>query len=202
MAGSIHLKYFRDIIPASVISSLELELEELEIDFRSTDITGEPQASAEELIAPIVLFLSSKVVQACLLGIVVSTTYDIIKASVLSIWNSVSGKSLRKITPGGETTVSVNFDLDIRTVEGTRVKFKLKGDMPDDLKNKCIDKAFQLIQLKTFPEIRTGYICLYDVKEDSWKIYEDVEFVRKFIEPKMANKSLERDAKKHGTPEP
>jgi len=77
-----------------------------------------------------------------------------------------------------------NFDLDIRTKGGTRVKFKLKGDIPDSIKEKCVDKAFQLLETKAFPEIRTGYICLYNVDHDKWEVFESLDFVKRFVKPK------------------
>jgi hypothetical protein len=80
--------------------------------------------------------------------------------------------------------VDANFDLDVNTSGKTRVKFKLKGNIPDSLKKKCIDKAFKLLESKNFPEIRTGYVCRYDVDSEQWEILEDLEFIRKYVMPK------------------
>ena len=181
MQGTIRLTYLENIIPAPELNSIKSQFKDLGIDFECTDISREPQASAEEFLAPIVLYLSSDVIQAYLLGIATSTSYDIIKTSIISIWRRVSGKAIKRITPSRETSVAANFDLDISISEGTRVKFKLKGGVSDSLKDKCIDKAFQLIESKAFPEKRTGYICLYNTDKNSWEIFEDLEFVRKFV---------------------
>lgn len=184
MSGTIRLRYLEGIIPVSELNSIRSQFKDLGIDFECIDISGEPQASAEELLASIILYLSSDVIQAYLLGLATSTSYDIIKTSVISIWRHVSGKSIKKTTPSKETTVAANFDLDIRTTGGTRVKFKLKGDISDSLKDKCVDKAFKLLEAKAFPEIRTGYICLYNTDKNTWEIFEDLEFIRKFVKPK------------------
>ena len=184
MQGTIRLTYLEGIIPVSELKSIRSQFEDLGIDFECIDISREPQASLEELLAPIILYLSSDVIQAYLLGLATSTSYDIIKTSVISIWKHVSGKLIEKTTPSKETAVATNFDLDIRTTGGTRVKFKLKEDVSDSLKNKCVDKAFQLLEAKAFPEIRTGYICLYDIDKNTWEIFEDLELIRKFVKPK------------------
>jgi len=184
MPDSIQLKYLQGIIPESELDVIRLRFGDLGIDFECIDISREPQASAEEFFAPIILYLSSDIIQAYILGLVTSISYDIIKTSVISIWRHISGKTIRIATPSEVKSVAANFDLDINIIGRTRVKFKLKGDLPDSLKEKCVDKAFQLIESKAFPEIRTGYVCLYNVDHDEWEIFEDLEFVRKFVKPK------------------
>jgi hypothetical protein len=128
--------------------------------------------------------LSSDVVQAYLLGLATSASYDVIKSSVLDLWRHISGKKYNKITPTDIEQVDANFDLDLSTSGKTRVKFKLKGNIPDSLKEKCIDKAFHLLKSKSFPENRKRYICRYDVDREQWEIFEELEFIKKFIIPK------------------
>jgi len=184
MSGTIQLKYLQGIIPESELDVLRSRFGDIGIDFECIDISKEPQASVEEFLAPIILYLSSDIIQAYILGLATSTSYDIIKTSVISIWSHISGKTIRNITPSEVKSVHANFDLDINIIGGTRVKFKLKGDFSDSVKEKCVDKAFQLIEEKAFPEIRTGYVCIYNVDHDEWEIFEDLEFVRKFVKPK------------------
>jgi len=183
VSSTIQLKYLEGIIPESELDLIRSRFEAIGIGFECIDISGEPQASIEELLAPIILYLSSNVFQAYLLGLTTSTSYDAIKTCVINIWRNVSGKRIKKTTPSKVESVAVNFDLDIRTIGDTRVKFKLKGDIPDNLKEKCVDKAFQLLEAKAFPEIRTGYVCLYNIDHDKWDIFEDLEFIKKFIKP-------------------
>jgi len=96
----------------------------------------------------------------------------------------MSGKMITETTPSGVRSIEADFDLDIKTTGQVSVKFKLKGDIPENLKEKCIDKAFQLLEAKTFPENRTGYVCIYDVNQDEWEFFELLEFVRTFVKPK------------------
>jgi hypothetical protein len=181
VSGTIQLKYLQGIIPESELDLIRSQLGDLGIDFECIDISGEPQASIEEFLAPIILYLSSDIIQAYILGLATSTSYDIIRTSVIKIWRHVSGKTIRKTTPSEVESIAANFDLDINTIGRTRVKFKLKGDISDSLKEKCVDKAFQLLEAKAFPEIRTGYVCLYNVDDDEWEIFEDIEFVKNFF---------------------
>ena len=184
MTETIHLKYIKGIIPEDSLEFLRSQLGHYGIGFEFHDISDEPQATVEELLAPIILYLSSDVVQAYLLGLATSATYDVIKSSVLNLWRHISGKKFNKITSTDIEEVDANFDLDVSTSGKTRVKFKLKGNIPDSLKEKCIDKAFHLLESKNFPEIRTGYVCRYDVDSEQWEILEELEFIRKYVIPK------------------
>ena len=134
------------MIPEDDLKLLRSQLVEHDIGFECHDISEEPQASVEELLAPIILYLSSDVVQAYLLGLATSASYDIIKSAVLDIWRHISGKKISKISSSNIEEVDANFDLDVNTSGKTRIKFKLKGNIPDSLKEKCIDKAFLKIE--------------------------------------------------------
>lgn len=184
MTETIHLTYIKGIIPEASLEFLRSQLEHYGIGFEWHDISGEPQAGVEELLAPIILYLSSDVVQAYLLGLATSASYDAIKSSVLNLWRHISGKKYNKITPTDIEEVDANFDLDVNTSGKTRVKFKLKGNIPDSLKEKCIDKAFHLLESKNFPEIRNRYVCRYDVDSEQWEILEELEFIKKYAIPK------------------
>ena len=156
MTDTIQLQYLKGIISVDDLKLIRFKLGDHNIGFEWHDISDEPQASVEELLAPIILYLSSDVVQAYLLGLATSASYEVIKSTVLDLWRHISGKKLAKITMTDIEEVDANFDLDINISGQTRVKFKLKGNIPNSLKEKCIDKAFQLLETKSFPEIRTG----------------------------------------------
>jgi hypothetical protein len=183
MTETIYLKYLKGIIPKDVLELLRSQLGEHGIGFEWHDISDEPQASVEELLAPIILYLSSDIVQAYLLGLATSASYDVIKSAVLDLWQHISRKKIKKITPSDVEEVDANFDLDVNNSGKIRVKFKLKGNIPDSLKETCVDKAFQLLESKSFPEIRTGYVCIYNVDREQWEILEDLEFVKKYVIP-------------------
>jgi hypothetical protein len=158
MTNTIQLEYLKGMIPVDDLKLIRSKLREHGIGFEWHDISDEPQASVEELLAPIILYLSANVVQAYLLGLATSASYDLIKSTVLDLWRHISGKKLAKITLTDTEELDANFDLDINTPGQTRVKFKLKGNIPNSLKEKCIGKAFRLLESKSFPETRTGYV--------------------------------------------
>jgi hypothetical protein len=97
MTDTINLKFVKGIIPKDDLELLRSQLGEHDIEFEWHDISDEPQASVEELLAPIILYLSSDVVQAYLLGLATSASYDIIKSTVLNLWRHISGKKLVKL---------------------------------------------------------------------------------------------------------
>ena len=186
MTETIHLKYIKGTIPEDSLELLRSKLGNHDIGFEWHDISGTPQAGVEELLAPIILYLSSDVIQAYLLGLATSASYDLIKSFVIDIWCHISGKKFNKITSTDTDIqeIEASLDLDLNTSGKTRVKFKLKGNIPDNLKEKCIDKAFQLLESESFPEIHKGYVCRYDVDSEQWEILEDLEFIRKYVIPK------------------
>lgn len=186
MTGTIHLIYIEGIIPKDGLELLRSKLGNHDIGFEWHDISGAPQAGVEQLLAPIILYLSSDVVQAYLLGLATNASYDLIKSSVLDIWCHISGKKFSKISPTDIQEMDASLDLDVNTSGKMRVKFKLKGNIPDSLKERCIDKAFQLLESKSFPETHTGYVCRYDEDGEQWEILEDLEFIRKYVMPKKS----------------
>ena len=184
MNKTVHLTYIKGVIPEESLELLRSQLGNHDLGFEWHDISGAPQAGIKELLAPIILFLSSDVVQAYILGLATSASYDLIKSSVLDLWRHISGKRYNKITSSGIEEMDANFDLDVNTSGKTRVKFKLKGNIPDSLKEKSIDKAFHLLKSTNFPERHDRYVCRYDVDSEQWEMLEELEFIRKYVIPK------------------
>jgi hypothetical protein len=184
MSNTIELTYINGLIPDSELDSIRSIFQGHNIEFECHDLSGQPQAAVEELVAHVALFLSSNVMQAYILGLATSATYDFIKSFIASIWQHISGKKIYRYNPKGVEHVAANFDLDIETDNGIKVKFKLKDDVSDSQKDKCIDRAFQLLESNSFPVNRTGYVCLYNIDENNWEIYEYLDFVKRFFKPK------------------
>jgi len=193
MAKSIELNYIKGLIPASELESIMSKLQDHNIKLECHDLLGQPQAAVEDLLAHVVLFLSSDFMQAYILGLASNATYDCIKICIANIWQLLSGKKIYRYSGKGVEHVAANFDLDIETDFGRKVKFKLKGDIPHNLKEKCIDRAFQLFESKSFFANRTGYVCLYDDEEKNWEIYEYLDFVKKFAKLRDLERFSVRD---------
>ena len=188
----IHFTYLKGIIPESLITEIREVLAEKEIEFSCEDISGLPQAAWEELVAPLLLVLSSDITRSFLIGLASSAAYDFLKWTVLQIWRNVSGKKIYITYASGDTRAKdADLDLEIR-YDGQRIKFRLKGDIPDSLKEKCIEQVFDLAKQRErqseseneqFRPTR-GFIALYDVKKDSWEILEDHDFIAKYVKKK------------------
>ena len=184
MNKTVQLIYIKGIIPEENLELIRSKLDNHDIGFEWHDISGAPQAAMSDLVAPIILSLSSDVVQAYILGLANSASYDLLKLSILEIWHKITGKKYNKITSNGIQELEASFDLNVDTPGKTKFKFKLSGNIPDDLKEKCIDKAFQLIESKSITVNRTGYICNYDTDNKQWERLEQLEFIKKYIIPK------------------
>ncbi|MCJ7717905.1 MAG: hypothetical protein MUO54_15495 [Anaerolineales bacterium] len=184
MSNTIELNYIRGLIPDSEIDSIRSKLHDHNIAFECHNLSGIPQAAVEDLLSHVVLLLSSDVMQAYILGLATSASYNLIRNVITLIWQHISGKEIYRYNSKRVEHVAANFDLDIETGHGMKVKFKLKGNIPDSLKDKCVDKAFQLLESKSFPVNRTGYVCLYNIDENNWEIYEYLDFVKRYVKPK------------------
>ena len=109
MPGIIELTYLKGIVPHSELNSIRTQLEKYKIDFKSKDISGEPQASLEELLAPIILYISSDVIKDYLLGLSTAISYDMLKSIIIGFWKHVSGKTIEKITQSEVKCSEVDF---------------------------------------------------------------------------------------------
>ena len=184
MSNNIELSYIKGLIPDSEIDSIRSKLQDHNIKLECHDLSGQPQAALEDLLSHVVLLLSSEIMQAYILGLATSATYDLVRKIIFSIWKQIAAKEVHRITQRGAEAVPANFDLDIETVHGMKLKFKLKGNIPNGFKLACVDKAFQLVESDSFPVNRTGYICLYNTDQNNWEIYEYLDFVKRFVKPK------------------
>jgi len=184
MNKTVQLIYIKGIISEENLELLRSKLDNHDIGFEWHDISGVPQAAIRDLVAPIILSLSSDVVQAYILGLANSASYDLLKLSILEIWHKVTGKKYNKITSNGIQEIEASIELNLDTPGKMKFKFKLSGNIPDNLKEKCIDQAFQLIELKSIPENHTEYICSYDTDNEQWERLEQLDFIKKYIIPK------------------
>ena len=183
MSNAIELRYIKGLIPDSKLDLIRSKFQGHNIEFECHNLSGQPQAAVEDLLAHVVFLLSSDIMQAYILGLATSATYDFIKTIIMSIWQHILGKEIYRYNTKGVEHVAANFDLDIETGRGMKVKFKLKENIPDNLKDQCIDSAFQLMESRSFPANRTGYVCLYNIDKNKWEIYEYLDFVKRFVNP-------------------
>ena len=183
---NIYLRYINGVVENDKLEKISKELAGHNITLEKMDMSGVPMMSIEELMAPVALILSSEVIQAYVLGLTTNAFYDVIKAAVLSIWHQISGKTYFKVRAKEVKEVEASFDLEVNTPQNVKIKFKLKGDISSELKEKCVDEAFRLINDMALPAIMTGYVCRFNEETESWESYEQVEYIRKFIKNKKA----------------
>lgn len=181
---SIYLKYFEGLIEEEVLNTITIALAEKNIALEPQDMTEVTTASIEELVAPVALYLSSDVVQAYFLGLTANAGYDVLKTTVVKLWQQISGKKYFRYSPNKTEELEANFDLNIKTPDNISVQFKLKGNVSDEIKEKCVEKAFTLLEKKAFEKNGAGYICRLDEVESSWEVYNQQEYIHKYIIPK------------------
>jgi hypothetical protein len=185
MNYSIDLKYLRGAIPEDELEAITEQFHGQGILFERHDFSGRAQNNLADIVAPIALAISSETCQAYLVGIASNATYELIKKSVLSIWHSISGRKITTVSAGAKVVESdLAMDLDISVDNRTRIKFKLKGDIPDTLKEKCVEDAFQLLRQIDSSKIKESQVAFYQNDPGRWSITEDMNLIRELAQRK------------------
>ncbi|MDK0574148.1 hypothetical protein P6P35_09670 [Clostridium perfringens] len=111
-------------------------------------------------------------------GIIASFLYDSLKF----IWKNVSSKKVTIVKSRNE--IKENEDILLSFKIGN-LDFKLPNNLSDDLKEKFIDKAFNLS--KQYYREKGKHIVFYNKENDSFEVKEYDEILKEIIKEKINN---------------
>jgi hypothetical protein len=182
---NISLKYIDDIFEDGLIEEIENDFKTTNINFRHTNISNVPMACYDEIFSVITIHISNDVATAYILGLITSFTYDIIRNSILHIWQSTVGKKYNKMSNRLIEEKDASIQLDFKINENI-LCFNLKGDYSEEDKKEFIDKAFDCIKdHKPHPDRELLYFP--NPQDNSWEMIPFLDFINQ--QEKQKNKN-------------
>lgn len=175
----IHLTYLGPLVDEESLSELQNELKKVNIRLSSWDDYGVIKASFEDFSLQVYLLICNPVTLEILKTIGLNSVWETVKCSTLKlhskIFNTTSEQS-EKIAK------QINFGFEMKVNDKISFKFKLDGDLSDDLILNSMDKALDLIREhngQSIPVHQLPVYCMYDKKKDKWKKVNVIEEVKK-----------------------
>ena len=94
------LNYYKGLFDTD---DLELQVQSLNqagIQVCEIDKSGQVMAFLYEFTNQISLMLSNSIIQAYFLGLLANSTYDVLKRTIIWMWNSLHGEKMTKVQSG------------------------------------------------------------------------------------------------------
>ena len=103
-------------------------------------------------IADIVIYIQQHTTELLVGGLLVSTTYDILKGGVKLLWTGLSKLAVKKLQSGGKETDKPK-SISVRLMGKERaVEIVLDGDVNEEQADKIIDESFKYVNSEKINE--------------------------------------------------
>lgn len=177
----IKLEYYKGLFDEEELEIYKFKLKSIDIELMEYDKTNKPMNSLEDFTNQVNLIISDPIVQSIIMNIITNASYDILKSTIIWMWNSLMGKQLTKVTSGGKCDAKeATFGLSIYIENHNKIDFRLSGDISDADKEKCIEKAFELIKDSSLKISPYGHnFAKYDYEKDEWILIDIVKEINK-----------------------
>lgn len=184
-ALGIRLDYLGGIFEDEYLQEKISELNRIDIEFIGYDKSMVPMASFDDLKSVILMAINNEIVWGYINGILSCGIYDVLKKVVIDIWKKLNGKTYNKIYPSGKVEEkNATFGISMNVNEKCNIDFKLSGDIPDELKEKCLDKAFELIKDLNEKEFKNNFYsnyAKYDIQKQEWVLVDIKQEIEKLM---------------------
>ena len=164
---AIGFRYISGVVDKAVLDQIASRLSEQDISFKSFDMSGQPQASINDLLSSFALFLSSDITNAYMLGLLTNATYDVLRNSLLGLWTSIKGKKVTQVTAHCSKKVPVSLDINM-TVGNDSLTFKLDGDVSEEVQRVLIDRIFDFLKSHRESKQPQHLILFTDKTKTAW----------------------------------
>lgn len=187
--SKIMLKYYKGLVDENELKIYKLKLREIDIELIEYDKSYVPMACLEDFTNQVNLMISSPIVQSITMGLMTNASYNLLKGAIIWMWNSLIGKEIAKVRANGNCDVKeATFGFSASIDNETKIDFRLSGDISDEDKNKCIEKAFELLkdsQKKISPY--GSDFAKYDYEKEEWILIDINEERRKVVQKQKLN---------------
>ncbi len=187
--SKIKLSYYKGLVNEDELEMYKLKLSEIDIKLIEYDKSYIPMACLEDFTNQVSLMISSPIVQTITSGIITNTSYDLLKGTIIWMWNSLSGKKLTRVTSNGSCeSKEVTFGFSVSINKEMNLDFRLSGNVSEEDKSKCIDKAFEILKERT-RQISSNKLdfAKYDQDKKQWILFNTNEEIRKSLENQNVN---------------
>lgn len=185
----ISLRYYKGIFDIDEFEKQKKTLLKSGIYIREYDKNNKYMASADDIMNMISIVINNPSLQYLIAGVVLpGMYYDAFKAAVIWMWKSVKGKTINVAYANGYIEQKgVTFGFDIKC-GNDNISLKLSGDVSDEDKSVCIDKAFEMLQdrIKDTPKPSLNHgrnlIGEYNQENQEWNLEDLYEIVKRKIQ--------------------
>ncbi|MBF4405825.1 hypothetical protein EAY15_21915, partial [Vibrio anguillarum] len=108
--------------------------------------SGRLEASLSDFVSQIFVMLSPALVHAIATGLLTNAVYDALKTQLLALSRDVKGKTYKRIS-GSESIKTIDADFGVKFRSGyDSFDLKISPNASDEVKLRCIDRAFDIIR--------------------------------------------------------
>ena len=177
----IKLEYYKGLFDEEELDLYKSKLNLIDIELMEYDKTNKPMNSLEDFINQVNLIISDHIVQSIIMGLITNASYDVLKSTLIWMWNSLIGKKITKVTSDGKCDVKeATFGFSLYVDNQNKIDFRLSGDISDTDKDKCIEKAFELLKDSSLKICSHGYnFAKYDYEKEEWILIDVFEEINK-----------------------
>ncbi|HOF62489.1 MAG TPA: hypothetical protein PLG04_06110 [Anaerolineaceae bacterium] len=173
------MMYPEGLLSEDDLRQIAVEIRKYGAAFDARAMPSEPQMAVKELVAPIVMGLTS---DGFLISLAAAAAYDIIKSTVLFVWEQMSGKIITYLYAGGVTIKHpVSMDLMVSIDDRSTVRIKLEGDLPVELRDTYLTQAINLVRQTDFNKHHGEHVVIYDARACKSQIYTQNDFIEKYL---------------------
>lgn len=175
----IGLRYIEGAIPKEDIDYFKKIMNEKGIDFRAYDYGGRPQASFDELLGVISIFLDGSIISSIVQTIGSNAVWDTIKLMIKKVWLRIHGKKYSKVTSKGveEKEVTLSVRVNLKTDE---YFFKIEGMKDLNELERAMDKILTCIEdRKLNNDNNKIFEGNFDRESDKWIVKD---FLKEMLE--------------------
>jgi len=182
----IGFKYLPGCLSEAELAEISQSLEASNIEFKTHNASGEIYNCLEDLVAPLVLWISSDLAKTHLLAISTSAVYDVVKTTILRIWRKASTKTVFKVTADGPVDQRpVTLDLDLQLNEKVRLKFKLRGNnLSPEQQDKYVDQALRFARKFSEAKPQETQVVIYNENLQEWEACSEGDFLAGLVKKK------------------
>lgn len=181
----VGLRYFGGVIPNEDIEVFKRLMKEHNLDFKTHDYAGRPQASFDEISGVISILLGTSLVSSFVQSIGTNATWDAIKFMVKTVWLTTRGQKYSKITSRGveEIEVTISVRANLKTDD---YFFKVDGLKDSDELDRAMDKILKHLEAqKSKSDKNKIFEVTFDGESKEW-ISKD--FLKEIMEKQKVEK--------------